>query len=68
MLLLLHHEDDNHPDRFYQMNRQMTVFGFGRQGLNKFLDKPLRRFSLRFLETTDHAPISRAVISFLHEG
>ena len=29
--------DDAHPDRFYQMDKQMRVFGFGRQGLNKFL-------------------------------
>ena len=31
VVYLLHHSDDEHPDRFYQMNEQMTVFGFGRQ-------------------------------------
>jgi hypothetical protein len=29
VLFLLHHEDDAYPDRFYQMDKKMTVFGFG---------------------------------------
>lgn len=51
-LALLHHQDDSHPDRFYQMEHKMTVFGFGRAGLTKFLDSVPRRFSIGFLETT----------------
>jgi hypothetical protein len=61
VLVLFHHQDDNHPDRFYQMNHQMTVFGFGRQGLNKFLETVPQQFSIGFLETTNHAEISREV-------
>jgi hypothetical protein len=53
-LLLLHHADDNHPDCFYQMNRQMTVFGFGRQKVTKYLDKVPQSFSILLLETTRH--------------
>lgn len=59
VLFLLHHEDDSHPDRFYQMDRQMTVFGFGRQRLEKHLATVPQQFSIGFLETADHAQIAR---------
>jgi len=61
VLFLLHHEDDDHPDRFYQMNRQMTVFGFGRQVLSKYLDSVPQHFSIGILETTNRADIRRAL-------
>ncbi|MBI4657655.1 MAG: VCBS repeat-containing protein [Verrucomicrobia bacterium] len=61
VLFLLHHEDDPHPDRFYQMDKKMTVFGFGRQGMKKFLDREPQGVSIGFLETTNHAEISRAL-------
>jgi hypothetical protein len=57
VLFLLHHEDDPHPDRFYQMDKQMTVFGFGRQGMAKFLDRVPQSVSIGFLEMTNHAGI-----------
>ena len=59
VLFLLHHEDDDHPDKFYQMNRQMTVFGFGRFGVEKYLASVPQRFTIGFLETTKHADINR---------
>ena len=62
VLFLHHHEDDEHPDRFYQMNREMTVFGFGRMRGEKHLAVVPRSFSIGFLETTDHAEIGRAVL------
>ncbi len=58
-LLVVHHEDDEHPDRFYSMNREMTVFGFGRAGLTKFLDSTPQRFTIRLVETNDHDELSR---------
>ncbi len=61
VLVLVHHEDDTHPDRFYPMDQQMTVFGFGRQGINKFLDRVPQSFSLMFVEATDHASVVEAV-------
>lgn len=64
-LLLVHHEDDDHIDRFYQMRREMTVFGFGREGLQKFLDKVPQRFSIAFIESTEHQAISEAVDKIL---
>lgn len=65
VLFVLHHEDDPHPDRFYQMDRQMTVFGFGRQRLEKHLATVPQRFSIGFVETTEHAGISAAVEKIL---
>ncbi len=61
VLYLLHHEDDELPDRFYQMDRQMTVFGFGRQGIRKYLDRVPQRFTIGFLESTDHGEIAEAL-------
>ena len=59
-------EDDAHPDRFYQMNRQMTVFGFGRQRGDKHLATVPRLFPIGLLETTDHAAIGRMLERLLH--
>lgn len=58
---MLHHEDDPHPDRFYQMDKKMTVFGFGRQGMTKFFDRVPQSVSIGFLETTNHADIRSAL-------
>ncbi len=67
-LLLLHHEDDNHPDYFYQMNRQMTVFGFGRQKLTKYLDQVPQRFSIMLRETTRHDRLEEQAKALLKLG
>jgi hypothetical protein len=67
-LVLLHHADDTHPDRFYQMQRKMTVFGFGRKGLEKYLDTTPCSFSIGFVESTDHAAIGRAAKAFLAQS
>jgi hypothetical protein len=61
VIFLLQHQDDSHPDRFYQMNKEMTVFGFGRLRGEKHLASVPRQFSIGFLETTDHAAISEAM-------
>ena len=65
VLFLLHHEDDNHPDKFYQMGRQMTVFGFGRTGVEKYLASVPQRFTIGFLETTKHSKINRRMKGLL---
>jgi hypothetical protein len=61
VLFVVHHEDDEHPDRFYQLRREMTVFSFGRSNGDKFLDSVPQRFSIGLLETTDHAETSRVL-------
>jgi hypothetical protein len=60
-LVLFHHEDDRHPDTFYQMQHKMTVFGFGRQNLTKYLSSAGQRFSIGLTETTEHKAISQFV-------
>ncbi|MHC4995731.1 MAG: PQQ-dependent sugar dehydrogenase [Planctomycetota bacterium] len=49
-LVLAQHGDDRSPDTFYQMKKQMTVFGFGRKGLEKHLHETGRRYSIGFVE------------------
>ncbi len=61
-VLVLHHlEDDEHTDRFYQMEKKMTVFGFGREGMKKYLDSVPQSFSIGFIESTDHRKIGEAI-------
>lgn len=62
-LVLSHAEDDAAPDCFYQMEGKMTVFGFGRDGMNKHLRSVPRNFSIRFVESTDHAVIGKTLAS-----
>jgi len=57
-ILLLNHSDDDHPDTFYEMHNQMTVFGFGRDGMNAFLSEAGQRFSIALVESTEHAVIA----------
>jgi len=59
MIYLLHHEDDEHPDDYF--NRPyMTVFGFGRSDKGKFLDTP-QTFSIGFVESTEYEEVHSAI-------
>lgn len=64
MLYLLHHEDDEYPDN-YISRPNMTVFGFGRSGKEKFLNKP-QTFSLGFVESSTYSIVKEAVINILN--
>jgi hypothetical protein len=44
----------------------MTVFGFGRKGIVKYLDKVPRRFSLGFVESSEHQIISDKIQEILN--
>ncbi len=59
VLYVLQHEDDEKLDEYY-MRPYMTVFGFGRNDGNKYLDTP-KSFSIGFIESTDYAVIDRTV-------
>lgn len=59
-VLLLHHEDDAHPDDHYAMDGKMTVFGFGRRRVAKYLDSVPQRFSLGLVEPAEPAALGRA--------
>ena len=50
MLVLSHWQDDSHPDRFYQMQKKMTVFGFGRAGMKKYLKTVPQSFSIGLVD------------------
>lgn len=64
MLYLLHHQDDNHPDN-YVSRPDMTVFGFGRSGKEKYLDTP-QTFSLGFVESTTYGQVKDAVTKLIN--
>lgn len=64
-IVLLNHDDDSHPDSFYQMNRQMTVFGFGRKRLDSFHAKADKRFSIGLVDESSHEGIARFVHSII---
>lgn len=64
VLFLLHHEDDQEIDRYYEMD-PMTVFGFGRSGLNKYLDQVPTTVSIGLLEDSSYAAVSAAVTQVL---
>lgn len=59
VLYVLQHENDDNLDEYY-MRPYMTVFGFGRNDGNKYLDSPAR-FSIGFVEATDYAAIDGAI-------
>lgn len=61
MIYLANQVDDAHPDRYYNMRDEMTVFGFGRAGGKKFLDNP-QSFEIGFLESTEYQDVERAII------
>jgi len=60
-VLFLHHLlDDNSTDRYYQMS-PMTVFGFGRQDLNKFLNTVPDSFHVGFVESEEYNTIKEKI-------
>nr|WP_237742366.1 hypothetical protein [Gayadomonas joobiniege] len=63
MLIMLHHEDDDHPDN-YEDRPDMTVFAFGRSQKNKYLNSP-QKFSIGFVESTEYKRVSNKIYSLL---
>ncbi len=52
-LFLAHHESDQHIDSYWPMEGNMTVFGFGRDGLSKFMTETPAQFTIGFAESSD---------------
>ena len=50
VLYLVHHNDDGETDSYWPMEENMTVFGFGRLGLNSTLEQVPARFTVGFAE------------------
>lgn len=63
VLFMLHHQDDNYPDN-YEHRPDMTVFAFGRQQKNKYLNTP-QRFSIGFIESTQYSNIAGQIKAVL---
>ena len=45
ILYFIHHKDDDAVDSYWPMNHEMTVFGFGRKGIDKFMNDAPARFT-----------------------
>lgn len=59
VLFMLHHEDDMFPDN-YVSRPDMTVFAFGRENKDKFLDTK-QSFSIGFVESTNYLEIEKTI-------
>jgi len=62
-IYLIHHEDDQAIDSYWPMQGQMTVFGFGRKGLNKFMEMVPANFTIGFCEGSSFAEVSKVINS-----
>ena len=61
VLFLAHHESDQHTDSYWPMEGNMTVFGFGRDGLAKFMTETPARFTIGFAETKDFVAVQELI-------
>jgi hypothetical protein len=63
VLYLLHHEHDDAIDSYWPMENNMTVFGFGRLNLNKYMTLTPSHFTIGFVERSDRASVSAVIDS-----
>ncbi|MCY3834513.1 MAG: hypothetical protein OXG85_15985 [Chloroflexi bacterium] len=61
VLYLAHHESDQLMDSYWPMEGNMTVFGFGRDGLTKFMTETPARFTIGFAETKEFAAVRELI-------
>ena len=57
VLYLINHHDGNCTDSYWPMNEEMTVFGFGRLGLKKFMEKVPAQFTIGLHDSSSHQEI-----------
>ena len=62
-LFLIHHDDDEAIDSYWPMNGEMTVFGFGRKDLNKFMRTVPAQFTIGLCDEPSFAKVSKVVAS-----
>jgi len=67
VIYLVHHEADDAIDSYWPMENNMTVFGFGRLGLAKFMDQVPAHFTIGFAEDGDFAAAARVIESAYRE-
>ena len=70
VLVIAKEQPDDTPDQFYQMDGEMTVFGFGREHrcCGKYLTEAPAAFVVFFSETVDPAAITSKLRIFSSEG
>jgi hypothetical protein len=62
-IFLIHHEDDEGMDSYWPMQGEMTVFGFGRKGLNKFMGMEPAHFTIGLSEFSSFEEVSQVINS-----
>jgi hypothetical protein len=62
-IFLIHHEDDEAMDSYWPMQGQVTVFGFGRKGLNKFMGMAPAHFTIGLSECSSFEEVSQVINS-----
>jgi hypothetical protein len=63
VLYLVHHEDDEAVDSYWPMRGEMTVFGFGRKGINKFMEATPAHFTIGLCDGSTYTDVARVVDS-----
>jgi hypothetical protein len=63
VIYLVHHEDDDAIDSYWPMEHNMTVFGFGRLGLDKFMKRVPARFTVGFAEDGTYEQAAKVIDS-----
>lgn len=66
VLYLIHHEADDLIDSFWAMEHNMTVFGFGRRGIEKLMTQTPAHFTIGFAVNGDPEPVATVIDSALH--
>lgn len=69
VLYMIHHEDDNKPDQFWQMQHNMTVFGFGREfkGMGTYMTTAPTHLTIGFAENGSFPEASKVINSAYRE-
>lgn len=61
VLYLIHHEADDKIDSYWPMEHNMTVFGFGRDGLEKYMTRTPAHFTIGFAESGDYEAAKKVI-------
>lgn len=62
-LFMVQHLDDEHTDSYWPMNHEMTVFGFGRLDLQKFMQRQNNKFTIGFVNSHDYDQVKKTIDS-----
>lgn len=62
-LFLVQHVDDDHMDSYWPMNEEMTVFGFGRLDLNKYMTRQPNQFTIGLVNSLEYDRLRRHINS-----